>query len=115
LDETRALLKQAAQEFDRMTELAKNKIASQSDLDLAESNAKSLQARLARQELDATVAERQVATWNSKWRTRSSGALCGHCHDQGRPAGRNDFPGVSRRRLYPDGHLHHRGHGIAGD
>ena len=66
LDETRALLKQADQEFKRMTELANNKIASQSDLDLAESNAKSLQARLARQELDATVAERQVAMWQQQ-------------------------------------------------
>jgi RND family efflux transporter MFP subunit len=66
LDETRALLKQAEQEFNRMTELAKNKIASQSDLDVAESNAKSLSARLARQELDATVAERQVALWQQQ-------------------------------------------------
>src|SRR5882724_11278089 len=66
LDETRALLKQADQEFNRMTELAKNKIASQSDLDRAESDAKSLSARLARQELDVTVAERQVAMWQQQ-------------------------------------------------
>jgi len=66
LDETRGLLKQADQEFNRMTELAKNKIASQSDLDRAESDAKSLSARLARQELDVTVAERQVAMWQQQ-------------------------------------------------
>jgi RND family efflux transporter MFP subunit len=43
--------------------LKKQNIASQSDLDRAESDAKTLQARLARQERDITVAERQVAMW----------------------------------------------------
>jgi RND family efflux transporter MFP subunit len=66
LEETRAQLKQASQEFQRVTELAKQHIASQSDLDLAESNAKSLQAHLAQQELDVTVAERQVAAWQQQ-------------------------------------------------
>jgi RND family efflux transporter MFP subunit len=66
LDETRAQLKQANQEFQRITELAKQHIASQSDLDLAESNAKSLQAHLAQQEVDVTVAERQVAMWQQQ-------------------------------------------------
>ncbi len=63
LDETRAQLKQANQEFQRVTVLAKQKIASQSDLDVAESNANSLQAHLAQQEVDVTVAERNVAMW----------------------------------------------------
>jgi RND family efflux transporter MFP subunit len=66
LDETRAQLKQANQEFQRITELAKQHIASQSDLDLAESNAKSLQAHLAQQEVDVTVADRNVALWRQQ-------------------------------------------------
>jgi HlyD family secretion protein len=63
LAETEAQLKQAAQEFQRITELAKQHIASQSDLDQAESNAKSLEAHLAQQKLDIVVAERQVTMW----------------------------------------------------
>ena len=66
LDETRAQLKQANQEFQRITELAKQHIASPSDLDLAESNAKSLQAHLAQQEVDVTVADRNVAMWQQQ-------------------------------------------------
>ena len=66
LGETRAQLKQANQEFQRTTELAKQHIASQSDLDLAEANAKSLQAHLAQQEVDVTVAECQVALWQQQ-------------------------------------------------
>ncbi len=66
LDETRAQLKQANQEFQRITELAKQHIASQSDLDLAESNAKSLQAHLAQQEVDVTVTDRTVALWQQQ-------------------------------------------------
>jgi len=62
LDETRALLKQADREYTRTTELAKARIASQSDLDKAESDAVSLRARLVRQEGDVRVAEKQVAT-----------------------------------------------------
>jgi RND family efflux transporter MFP subunit len=66
LEETRAQLKDANQEYQRTTELAKQHIASQSDLDQAESNAKSLEAHLARQELDVTVAERQVTAWQQQ-------------------------------------------------
>ena len=66
LAETRAQLKQASQEFQRVTELAKQHIASQSDLEQAESSAKSLEAHLARQELDVTVAERQVTGWQQQ-------------------------------------------------
>jgi RND family efflux transporter MFP subunit len=66
LVETRAQLKQASQEFQRVTELAKQHIASQSDLDQSESSAKSLEAHLARQELDVTVAERQVTGWQQQ-------------------------------------------------
>jgi len=66
LNETRARLKQANQEFSRTTELVKQKIASPSDLDKAESNATSLSAHLAQQELDITVAERQVALYQQQ-------------------------------------------------
>ncbi|HEX5219812.1 MAG TPA: efflux RND transporter periplasmic adaptor subunit [Verrucomicrobiae bacterium] len=61
LEETRAQLKQAELEFQRTSELAKQKIASQADLDTAEANAKAFRARLTRQEKDVVVAERQVA------------------------------------------------------
>jgi HlyD family secretion protein len=66
LNETRARLKQANQEFQRTTELVKQNIASPSDLDKAESNATSLQAHLVQQELDITVAERQVALYQQQ-------------------------------------------------
>jgi RND family efflux transporter MFP subunit len=66
LAETEAQLKDADQEFQRTTELAKQHIASQSDLDLAESNAKGLQAHLAQQKLDVVVADRQVAMWQQQ-------------------------------------------------
>jgi RND family efflux transporter MFP subunit len=66
LEETRAQLKQVDLEFQRTTELAKQQIASQADLDNAEANAKTLRARLARQESDVTVAERQVELWQQQ-------------------------------------------------
>jgi RND family efflux transporter MFP subunit len=66
LEETRAQLKQAKQEFERMTELAKRQIASPSDLDKAESDSRTLEARLSRQALDVTVAERTVTTWKQQ-------------------------------------------------
>ena len=66
LGETRAQIKQADQEYQRVTELAKQKIASQSDYDLAESNAKSLQARLVQQQEDVIVAQREVAMWQQQ-------------------------------------------------
>ena len=66
LAETEAQYKNADQEFQRTTELAKQHIASQSDLDLAEANATALQAHLAQQKLDVVVAERQVAMWQQQ-------------------------------------------------
>jgi RND family efflux transporter MFP subunit len=66
LAETEAQCKNADQEFQRTTELARQHIASQSDLDHAESNAKSLQAHLAQQKLDVIVAERQEAMWQQQ-------------------------------------------------
>ena len=66
VEETRALLKQANLEFDRTARLVKQQIATQADLDRAESEAKSLAARPARLEKDVTVAERQVAMWQQQ-------------------------------------------------
>ena len=66
LQETRAQLKQADLEFKRATELSKDHINSQSDVDKAESDAMTLRARLARQELDITTAERQVTLWQQQ-------------------------------------------------
>jgi HlyD family secretion protein len=66
LEETRALLKQAQNEYQRISALAKQDISSQSDLDKAESDATSLQARLIRQQVDVTVAQREVAQWQQQ-------------------------------------------------
>jgi HlyD family secretion protein len=66
VEETRAQLKQADLDFRRTTELHKQKIASQADLDRAEADATSLRARLERQQRDVTVAERQVAIWQQQ-------------------------------------------------
>jgi RND family efflux transporter MFP subunit len=66
LEETRAQLKQADAEFKRQTDLAAANIASQSDLEKAESDAKTLRARLARQELDIKTAQRQVDLWQQQ-------------------------------------------------
>jgi HlyD family secretion protein len=66
LEETSALLKEAELAWQRTIDLAKEKIAPQADLDRAESDAKSLQARLARQQVDVTVAQRQVELWQQQ-------------------------------------------------
>ncbi|MDB6023970.1 MAG: efflux transporter, family, subunit [Verrucomicrobiales bacterium] len=66
LDETKANLTQAESELKRTTRLAKDQVASQSDLDRAEALAKSLQARLDRQQADVAVAEREVAVWKQQ-------------------------------------------------
>ena len=66
LEETKALLKQAQNEYTRISALAKQDISSQSDLDKAESDATSLKARLIRQQVDATVARREVDQWKQQ-------------------------------------------------
>jgi RND family efflux transporter MFP subunit len=66
LEETRANLKTAERELARITQLASDKISSQSDLDRADAEAKSLQARLDRQLADVRVAESEVALWNQQ-------------------------------------------------
>ena len=66
LAETRANLEQAERELRRVSQLAANRISSQADLDRAESEAKSLQARLDRQLADVVVAEQEVAVWKQQ-------------------------------------------------
>ncbi len=66
LEETKANLEQAEREWRRTVQLFENKIANQSDLDRAEAAAKSLRARLLRQQSDVTVAEREVALWKQQ-------------------------------------------------
>jgi HlyD family secretion protein len=66
LAETRASLVQAQREFERVTQLKKNGIASPSDFDKAESDARTLEARLERQTADIAVADRQVAVWRQQ-------------------------------------------------
>jgi HlyD family secretion protein len=66
LEETRAQLKQADLAFVRATELAKQKVASQADLETSESDAMMLRARIKRQEMDITAGQRQVALWNQQ-------------------------------------------------
>jgi HlyD family secretion protein len=66
LEETRAMLKDANLAWHRAIDLRKANIASQADLDSAESNAQSLQARLDRQQVDVTVAQRQVESWQQQ-------------------------------------------------
>ena len=66
LEETKANLKTAERELARITQLAADKISSQSDLDRADAEAKSLKARLDRQLADVKVAESEVALWNQQ-------------------------------------------------
>jgi RND family efflux transporter MFP subunit len=66
LDETKANLNQAEREWRRISQLAADKVASQSELDRAEAEAKSLKARLDRQIADVAVAEREVALWTQQ-------------------------------------------------
>ncbi|HXR06942.1 MAG TPA: efflux RND transporter periplasmic adaptor subunit [Candidatus Acidoferrum sp.] len=66
LEETRAQLKQADLAFQRTTALAKAQVASQADLETAESDAMTLRARVKRQEADITAAQRQIALWQQQ-------------------------------------------------
>lgn len=64
--ETKANLEQAERELRRIAQLAAEKIASQSELDLAETAVKTLQARLDRQKADVEVAQGEVALWEQQ-------------------------------------------------
>lgn len=64
--ETKANLNQAERELRRVSQLASNQAASQSELDRAETDVMSLQARLDRQAADVAVSEREVAVWQQQ-------------------------------------------------
>ena len=66
LDETRANLEGAEREFRRISQLAVSKLVSPSELDRADTEAKSLKARLAKQVADVAVAEQEVAVWKQQ-------------------------------------------------
>ena len=66
LEETKANLHQAGREFERVSQLAALQVASRSDLDRAEADAKALQARLEKQNADVVVAERDLAQWRQQ-------------------------------------------------
>ena len=66
LAETRVRIKEADQELRRISDLVKNRIATQADLDHAEAAASSLKAKLEQQQADVTVADRQVASWQQQ-------------------------------------------------
>jgi RND family efflux transporter MFP subunit len=66
LEETRVRLKEAEQELQRQTDLARGKVATQADYDHASAAALAYKARLEQQQADATVAERTVAIWQQQ-------------------------------------------------
>jgi RND family efflux transporter MFP subunit len=69
--ETQALLERAELELKRIRPLAEQKVASLSELDRAEADAKSLRARLALQEQEKVVAERQAGIWTQEMEDRT--------------------------------------------
>lgn len=66
LEETKVRLHMADLELKRISGLASNRVASESDLDRARAEADSLRARLAQQEAEIEVAGRQVALWQQQ-------------------------------------------------
>lgn len=66
IEETRPTSVFAEQEVKRFTDLAATKATSISDLNKAQAEARSLKAKLSRQESDLTVAERELATWTQQ-------------------------------------------------
>jgi len=66
LAETRVRLKEAGQDLQRQTNLAKGQVSSRADFDHAEAAALASQARLEQQQADVAVAERTVAIWQQQ-------------------------------------------------
>src|SRR5207249_4592605 len=66
LEETRVRIKEADLNLRRISALASNSISAQAELEHAEADAHSLQARLEQQQSDVTVAERQITTWEQQ-------------------------------------------------
>jgi len=66
LGETKARLEQARRELDRVNKLKASNVASQLELDRAETEAKSLEARLERQAAGISVGDSEVALWEQQ-------------------------------------------------
>jgi RND family efflux transporter MFP subunit len=66
LDETRVGIRQAEIDLRRVADLARTKIASDSDLDKAQAAADGLKARLVQQEAGVKVAETELAAWQQQ-------------------------------------------------
>ena len=66
LEETRVGIRQAEIDLRRMADLARTKIASDSDLDKAQAAADGLKARLVQQEASVKVAETELAAWQQQ-------------------------------------------------
>ena len=66
LGETEARLDEARKHHIRTVKLAATQISTQADLDKAEAEVSSMQARLQRQQVEVTVAERNVAVWQQQ-------------------------------------------------
>jgi HlyD family secretion protein len=66
LQETKVRLEEAGRELRRVTQLADNKIATQADLDRADAEVRSLQARLEKQMADVAVADQELALWQQQ-------------------------------------------------
>lgn len=66
LEETRVRLKEAEQELQRQTDLARGKVATQADFDHASAAALAYKARLEQQQADTSVAERTIAIWQQQ-------------------------------------------------
>ena len=66
LEETRVRVAEAERDWRRFDTLLQGNVASQADYDRAESALQALRARLASQQTDVTVAERNVAVWRQQ-------------------------------------------------
>lgn len=65
-EETRVRLREAEQEWQRQQKLITGNVSAQADYDHAEAAALALRARLAQQETEITVAERNAAIWQQQ-------------------------------------------------
>ncbi len=66
LEESRVRLKEAGREFQRQSVLKKSNVVAQADYDRAEAAEQAWRARLAQQESELAVAERNIAVWQQQ-------------------------------------------------
>ncbi len=66
VEETRVRAEEAQREWRRVSALRSDRIASEADLDRADSERKSLEARIQREEANTVVAEKQLALWQQQ-------------------------------------------------